>query len=139
MLEPIRTRTLPAFLRIAFELSVSGEGAHHHPTCPSSSRKGTPPILFRRPIIASMGGSAGSSTTTTWRRFAAAHAGDRTALATLVARCIPALRRWSHGRLPRWARSVADTVDLVHDAVLHTILRADGLDLRSRRDLARYL
>jgi RNA polymerase sigma-70 factor (ECF subfamily) len=86
-----------------------------------------------------MGGSADSSTTTSWRRFADVHAGDRTALATLVARCLPALRLWTHGRLPRWARSFADTADLVHDAVMHTILRVDGLDLRSRRALAGYL
>ncbi len=86
-----------------------------------------------------MGGSAPSSTTTSWRRFALRHAGDRTALATLVARCIPALRRWTHGRLPGWARTYLDTVDLVQDAVLHTILKADGLDLRSRRALAGYL
>jgi RNA polymerase sigma-70 factor (ECF subfamily) len=86
-----------------------------------------------------MGGSAPSSTTTSWRRFAQRHAGDRTALATLVARCIPALRRWAHGRLPRWARRGQDTLDLVHDAVVHTMLKADGLDLRSRRALAAYL
>jgi RNA polymerase sigma-70 factor (ECF subfamily) len=80
-----------------------------------------------------------SSTTTTWRRFAQAHAGDRSALAVLVARCIPALRRWTHGRLPQWARSFADTVDFVHDAVLHTMLKVDGLDLQSRRALSAYL
>lgn len=60
-------------------------------------------------------------------------------MAALVARCVPALRRWTHGRLPRWARTCHDTLDLVHDAVFHTILKSDGLDLRSRRALSAYL
>jgi RNA polymerase sigma-70 factor, ECF subfamily len=139
MLLPIRSRSLLAFLRIAVELSDSVRPLTTPRHVPFSSQKGTSFGLFGGPIIAPMSGAAGSSTTTSWRALAHGHAGDRPAVAALVARAIPALRRWAHGRLPRWARSIADTVDLVHDAVLHTIGRADRLDLGSRRALSAYL
>lgn len=47
-----------------------------------------------------------------------ARAGDRSALEALVARYLPRLRRWAGGRLPRWARDLADTQDLVQDTVI---------------------
>jgi len=39
-----------------------------------------------------------------------------------VRRYLPALQRWAHGRLPAWARDLADTDDLVQV----TLLRALG-------------
>jgi RNA polymerase sigma-70 factor (ECF subfamily) len=71
--------------------------------------------------------------------LAQANIGDQTALGRLVSRCLPALRRWAHRRLPRWARTAADTTDLVQDAVLQTLRRGHTLDLRSRQALAAYL
>jgi RNA polymerase sigma factor (sigma-70 family) len=71
--------------------------------------------------------------------LAQAHSGDRTALGRLVGRCLPALHRWAHRRLPRWARTAADTTDLVQDAALQTLRRGPTLDLRSRQALAAYL
>ena len=44
--------------------------------------------------------------------------GDREALERLLHRYVPALRRWATGRLPRWARDMAETEDLVQDTVL---------------------
>lgn len=44
--------------------------------------------------------------------------GDDEALNTLLERYIPALDRWSHGRLPAWARDGMDTHDLVQDTVV---------------------
>ena len=41
--------------------------------------------------------------------------GDRAALDRLLERCIPALRRWAHGRLPQWTRGVIETSDLVQE------------------------
>jgi RNA polymerase sigma factor (sigma-70 family) len=46
-----------------------------------------------------------------------ARAGDEDALNTLAARWLPRLRRWASGRLPRWARDLADTQDLVQETV----------------------
>src|SRR5690242_9499994 len=70
---------------------------------------------------------------------AAADAGDPGALAALLARIVPALRRWTHGRLPGWARSAADTSDLVQDAVLRTLRRLDAFEPQGREALAAYL
>lgn len=47
-----------------------------------------------------------------------AHAGDDRALELLLTRYLPRLRRWAHGRLPRWARGPLETDDLVQETVL---------------------
>jgi RNA polymerase sigma-70 factor (ECF subfamily) len=76
---------------------------------------------------------------TSWRLLARARLGDVGALGQLVSRCLPDLRRWAHGRLPRWARTAADTPDLIQDAVLGTLRRLDTCELRGRDALAAYL
>ncbi len=48
-------------------------------------------------------------------------AGDPAATDRLVRRCLPALRRWAHGRLPVRARGMVDTDDLVQVAVLRAL------------------
>jgi RNA polymerase sigma factor (sigma-70 family) len=80
-----------------------------------------------------------STTTSSWRLLDRASIGDRTALGRLISRCLPGLTRWAHSRLPRWARTAADTTDFIQDAVLRTLRRSGTLDLRSRRALAAYL
>jgi RNA polymerase sigma factor (sigma-70 family) len=84
---------------------------------------------------------AGSSSTTTssQRLLDRARVGDRTALGRLIGRCLPALTRWAHRRLPQWARTAADTTDLVQDVVLRTLRQTRTLDVRSRHALAAYL
>src|SRR5262245_47486277 len=47
--------------------------------------------------------------------------GDATAVDQLVERSLPPLKRWARGRLPVWARSLADTQDLVQDAVVRAL------------------
>jgi RNA polymerase sigma-70 factor (ECF subfamily) len=47
-----------------------------------------------------------------------ARSGDEEALNNLLQRYLPALDRWSHGRLPAWARDGMDTHDLVQDTVV---------------------
>jgi RNA polymerase sigma-70 factor (ECF subfamily) len=68
-----------------------------------------------------------------------ARAGDPEALDVLIARYIPRLRRWASGRLPRWARDLADTEDLVQDTVLQTFKRIDTFEPRSEGALQAYL
>ena len=81
-----------------------------------------------------------SSTTTSSRRLLdRARTGDRSALGRLVGRCLPALKRWAHRRLPQWVRTAADTTDLVQDAVLRTLRQTRSFDVRSRHALAAYL
>jgi RNA polymerase sigma-70 factor (ECF subfamily) len=47
--------------------------------------------------------------------------GDEDAISELVERSIPPLKRWARGRLPQWARSLAETQDLVQNAVLKAL------------------
>lgn len=47
--------------------------------------------------------------------------GDQAAIDLLVERSIPPLRRWARGRLPTWARSLAETQDVVQNALLRAL------------------
>jgi RNA polymerase sigma-70 factor, ECF subfamily len=50
-----------------------------------------------------------------------ARGGDEAAVACLYERYLPALRRWARGRLPRWAREMRDTEDLVQESAIRTL------------------
>jgi RNA polymerase sigma-70 factor (ECF subfamily) len=65
--------------------------------------------------------------------------GDRDALEVLFARHMPTLRRWASGRLPRWARDVADTQDLVQDTVFQAFKRVEAFEPRGDGALQAYL
>ncbi len=52
-------------------------------------------------------------------------AGDAGARERLLARYLPMLRRWAHGRLPAAARDLADTDDLVQATLLRAIGHLD--------------
>lgn len=75
----------------------------------------------------------------TGRLISRARAGDATAAAELCARHLTPLRRWASGRLPRWARDVVDTDDLVQDALLQTFRRLGGFEPRRAGALQAYL
>jgi RNA polymerase sigma factor (sigma-70 family) len=68
-----------------------------------------------------------------------AKAGDGEALDDLFARYLPGLRKWASGRLPRWARDVADTPDVVQEALLETFKRIEGFEHRGEGALRAYL
>jgi RNA polymerase sigma-70 factor (ECF subfamily) len=68
-----------------------------------------------------------------------ARAGDPAAMDDLFARQLPGLRRWASGRLPRWARSNADTQDLVQDTLVAAFKKIDGFDHRGVGALRAYL
>jgi RNA polymerase sigma factor (sigma-70 family) len=65
--------------------------------------------------------------------------GDRAALDLLLHRYVPLLRRWARGRLPGWARDMADTEDLVQDTVIRTIPKLDAFEYRHEGALQAYL
>lgn len=75
----------------------------------------------------------------TFHLLVRARAGDRDALDTLFARHLQPLTRWARGRLPHWARQVADTDDLVQDALAQTFKRIDEFEPRSVGALQAYL
>ena len=68
-----------------------------------------------------------------------ARAGDRQALDLLFARYVPLLRRWASGRLPQWARDMADTHDLVQETLLQTFRKIETFEYRGEGALQAYL
>lgn len=71
--------------------------------------------------------------------IARARAGDQAALDDLFARFAPALRRWASGRLPRSARDLADTPDLVQEALVSTFRNLKGFEHRGEGAFQAYL
>ena len=68
-----------------------------------------------------------------------ARAGDQHALGVLLERHVPVLKRWASGRLPRWARDIADTSDLIQDTVMASIQRVEHFEHRGDGALQAYL
>jgi RNA polymerase sigma-70 factor (ECF subfamily) len=66
-------------------------------------------------------------------------AGDDDAVELLLARCLPPLRRWAHGRLPPCARDLQDTADLVQDTIVSALKRLDRFEPRHEGALQSYL
>ncbi len=51
--------------------------------------------------------------------------GESSARELLIARCLPALRRWAHGRLPAWGRDLSETDDLVQITLMRAVQHLD--------------
>jgi RNA polymerase sigma factor (sigma-70 family) len=68
-----------------------------------------------------------------------ARAGDQQALERLFARHLKPLQRWARGRLPKWARDLADTDDLVQDTLAQTFKRIEDFEPRRVGALQAYL
>jgi RNA polymerase sigma-70 factor (ECF subfamily) len=68
-----------------------------------------------------------------------AKAGDVVALDDLFRRYMPSLRRWASGRLPRWARDLHDTPDLVQETLLATFRNIGGFEHRGEGALMAFL
>ena len=68
-----------------------------------------------------------------------ARTGDEQAVERLFARHLKPLQRFARGRLPRWARDLADTDDLVQDTLLQTFKRMDVFESRHTGALQAYL
>ena len=68
-----------------------------------------------------------------------ARQGDQEALERLFAQHLKPLQRWAQGRLPQWARDLADTDDLVQDALSQTFKRLDTFEIRGVGALRAYL
>jgi RNA polymerase sigma-70 factor (ECF subfamily) len=65
--------------------------------------------------------------------------GDESARARLLARYLPVLRRWAHGRLPARARDLNDTNDLVQITLLSALKNLDQFESRHEGALLAYL
>ena len=90
-------------------------------------------MRFRRTISGVAGGSKKSSgpelpgVDSEQRLLDRVRRASESALGALFARYGSWLRRWTRGRLPRWARDGVDTTDLVQDAVHGTLVRLSTL------------
>jgi RNA polymerase sigma factor (sigma-70 family) len=86
-----------------------------------------------------MARSHSASPESTFHLIERARAGDAAALDVLFARLVGPLQRWARGRLPRWARDLAETDDLVQDTLLQTFKRIEGFEPRGAGALQAYL
>jgi RNA polymerase sigma factor (sigma-70 family) len=68
-----------------------------------------------------------------------ARKGDQVAMDRLFARHLPPLQRWARGRLPKWARDLADTDDLVQETLLRTFKKIGDFEPRRVGALQAYL
>jgi len=75
----------------------------------------------------------------TFQLIERARQGDEEALERLFAQHLKPLQRWAQGRLPQWARDLADTDDLVQDALAQTFKRLDDFEIRGVGALRAYL
>ena len=88
---------------------------------------------------ASPQGSGRTDPESTFRLLDRARSGDQEALEQLFGRYLKPLQRWARGRLPRWARDLADTDDLVQDTLVQTFKKIDGFEPRRVGALQAYL
>lgn len=65
--------------------------------------------------------------------------GDTEARERLVARYLPLLQRWAHGRLPPNARGFLETSDLVQVTLVRTLDRLDGFESQREGAFLAYL
>jgi RNA polymerase sigma factor (sigma-70 family) len=61
------------------------------------------------------------------------------AVNVLFGRYLPRITRWARGRLPRYARNMLDTDDLVQDTVFQTLKRLQSFEVRHEGALQGYL
>jgi RNA polymerase sigma factor (sigma-70 family) len=81
----------------------------------------------------------GNDIESTYDLLERARGGDQQAIDLLFERHLKPLQRFARGRLPRWARDVADTDDLVQDTLLQTFKRIDAFESRHTGSLQAYL
>jgi RNA polymerase sigma factor (sigma-70 family) len=65
--------------------------------------------------------------------------GDAAALNALMARYRPRLVRWASGRLPSYARDLAETQDLVQDTLIRAFRKIGEMEVRGEGALQAYL
>lgn len=68
-----------------------------------------------------------------------AQAGDERASTALVQKHLPALRRWAHGRLPRAARDLSETDDLVQVTMMRALKNLPAFDVKGSGAFFGYL
>lgn len=75
----------------------------------------------------------------TFRLLDRARSGDPEAFEQLFGRYLKPLQHWARGRLPGWARDLADTDDLVQDTLVQTFKKIESFEPRRVGALQAYL
>lgn len=78
----------------------------------------------------------GQSTATLLSRI---REGDVAAREQICSTCLPLLMRWAHGRLPRRARDLVETSDIVQSTLLRALSNLDGFESRHPGAFMAYL
>ena len=65
--------------------------------------------------------------------------GDDAARERLMARYLPALQKWAHGRLPGYARNLTVTDDLVQESLIRALTHLEGFEPRRPGSFLAYL
>jgi RNA polymerase sigma factor (sigma-70 family) len=84
-------------------------------------------------------GNAVDDLDSTFELISRARTGDQAAIERLFARHLKPLQRWASGRLPKWARDLAATDDLVQEALLQTFKKIEDFEPRRVGALQAYL
>jgi RNA polymerase sigma-70 factor (ECF subfamily) len=84
-------------------------------------------------------GLPAASTDETLQLVHRVRAGDQEALAALMARFLPRMRRWASGRMPVALRDFADTSDFVQDVLLQSFQKVEHLQVDREGGLQAYL
>ena len=78
--------------------------------------------------VGTRAGNAADDLDSTFQLISRARTGDQAAIEQLFARHLKPLQRWASGRLPKWARDLADTDDLVQEALLQTFKKIEDFE-----------
>src|SRR5262245_44384819 len=65
--------------------------------------------------------------------------GDGEALDRLLARVLPPLKRWAHGRLPLASRGMLQTEDLIQETIMGAMGHLSGFEMRHQGALQAFL
>jgi RNA polymerase sigma-70 factor (ECF subfamily) len=74
--------------------------------------------------------SASNSAESSFALLLRAKEGDQKAVESLFARYLPRVRRWAHGRLPAYSRSLLNTDDLAQEVLVRAIVSLDKFEPR---------
>jgi RNA polymerase sigma-70 factor (ECF subfamily) len=96
-------------------------------------------MFHERTGLGAQAGTGSGLLDSTFHLISRARNGDRDAIERLFARHLKPLQRWASGRLPRWARDLADTDDLVQETLLQTFKRIGEFEPRRVGALQAYL
>ena len=101
----------------------------------------SPPMESRRNASgpSPLPGAQGIDAATTFELLALAKSGQSGAVDALFGRYLPRITRWARGRLPRYARDMLDTDDLVQDTVFQTLRRLQSFEPQHEGALQAYL